>query len=236
MSENADWTEPLDAEYMKCLPKAGLKVLDHIRFSPDTTDFTPIFNKIEGDHPDVITTGIAHVGLKPTVQWHDQQVPLLMSGISAQAGASTFWQRTNGSTEGVITETSAVPGTPLTPKTVPFTDAYTKRFGTTPAYNAYSTDDALYVLKAAIERANSTEPDKLVGALEKTDYVGTLGRIEFFPPGNEYAHGMKYGTKYVSGVVFQWQHDKQVTLWPESVAQGKMIFPPFVKKPVTAAK
>jgi branched-chain amino acid transport system substrate-binding protein len=236
MSENADWTKPLDAEYLKCLPTAGLKVLDHIRFSPDTNDFTPIFNKIEGDHPDVIITGIAHVGLKPTVQWHDQQVPILMAGISAQAGASTFWQRTNGATEGVITDAAAVPGSALTPKTNPFTEAYTKRFGTTPAYNAYSTDDAIHALKAAIERAHSTDADALVPALEKTDYLGTQGRIEFYPPGDQYAHGMKYGKQYVTGVVFQWQHDKQVALWPESAAQGKIIFPSFVKKPETASK
>src|ERR1700684_3538085 len=43
MSEDAAWTTPLDAEYLKCLPQIGLQVLDHIRFSPDTTDFTPIF-------------------------------------------------------------------------------------------------------------------------------------------------------------------------------------------------
>ena len=35
------------ARYLDCLPKAGLEVLDHIRFNPDTTDFTPIFNQIE---------------------------------------------------------------------------------------------------------------------------------------------------------------------------------------------
>src|SRR5689334_1695380 len=29
MSEDAAWTTPLDAEYLKCLPEAGLKVLDH---------------------------------------------------------------------------------------------------------------------------------------------------------------------------------------------------------------
>ena len=62
MSEDAAWTTPLDAEYLKCLPEAGLKVVDHIRFSPDTTDFTPIFNKIEGEKPDVMITGISHVG------------------------------------------------------------------------------------------------------------------------------------------------------------------------------
>src|SRR5579863_9747971 len=47
ISEDAAWTTPLDAEYLKCLPDIGIKVLDHVRFSPDTTDFTPIFNKID---------------------------------------------------------------------------------------------------------------------------------------------------------------------------------------------
>jgi branched-chain amino acid transport system substrate-binding protein len=41
MSEDAAWTTPFDAGMEACLPKIGLKVLDHIRFSPDTTDFTP---------------------------------------------------------------------------------------------------------------------------------------------------------------------------------------------------
>ena len=69
MSEDAAWTKPLDVGYEECLPKIGLKVLDHIRFSPDTTDFTPIFNKVEAAKPDVIITGISHVGVQPTVQW-----------------------------------------------------------------------------------------------------------------------------------------------------------------------
>src|SRR6476660_3068166 len=76
MSEDAAWTKPLDVGYEACLPKIGLKVLDHIRFSPDTTDFTPIFNKIEAAKPDVMITGISHVGVQPTVQWKNQQVPI----------------------------------------------------------------------------------------------------------------------------------------------------------------
>jgi hypothetical protein len=47
MSEDAAWTKPLDVGYEACLPKAGLKVVEHVRFSPDTTDFTPIFNNID---------------------------------------------------------------------------------------------------------------------------------------------------------------------------------------------
>ena len=101
MSEDAAWTKPLDVGYEACLPKAGLKVVEHVRFSPDTTDFTPIFNNIEGKKPDVIVTGISHVGVQPTVQWKNQQVPIPMFGISAQALSPTFWKDTNGAADGV---------------------------------------------------------------------------------------------------------------------------------------
>ena len=230
MSEDAAWTKPLDQEYLKCLPTDGLKVLDHVRFSPDTTDFTPIYDKIEGFHPDAIITGIAHVGVKPTVQWHDARVPALLAGWSSQAGASTFWNATNGATEGVITGNLGAPGAALTRKSNAFSDAYTKKFKTTPAYNSYTTYDAFYILKAAIERAHSTKPDALVKALEKTDYVGTIGREQYYGHDSTFAHGLKYGKDYVSGVALQWQNGKQVVIWPEHAANGKPVLPGFVKQ------
>ncbi len=135
MSEDADWTAPLDDGMLKCLPKAGLNVVDHVRFNPDTTDFTPIFNGIEAKHPDVILTGIAHVGVQPTVQWHDQQVPIALGGISAQATNLTFWKDTNGAVNGVVTQTGTVPGLAITSLTVPVADAFQKRFGHLPAFD-----------------------------------------------------------------------------------------------------
>jgi branched-chain amino acid transport system substrate-binding protein len=107
-------------------------VLDHIRFSPDTTDFTPIFNKIEGKKPDVIITGISHVGVQPTVQWKNQQVPIPMFGISSQATNETFWKDTNGATDGVLYQGVSGPGVAVTPKTVPFADAFKAKFGNYP--------------------------------------------------------------------------------------------------------
>ena len=136
MSEDAAWTTPFDAGLEACLPKIGLKVLDHIRFSPDTTDFTPIFNKIEGEKPDVIITGISHVGVQPTVQWKSQQVPIPMFGFSTQASNSAFWKDTNGATEGVLYQGVSGPGVAVTPKTLPFVDAFTKKYGNTPSYCA----------------------------------------------------------------------------------------------------
>src|SRR6204780_3944974 len=179
ISEDAAWTTPLDAEYVKCLPTIGLQVLDHIRVSPDTTDFTPIYNKIEGEKPDVIITGIAHVGVQPTVQWKQQEVPIPMFGISAQATNSSFWNDTNGAVEGVLYQAVSGPDVAVTPKTLPFVKAFKAKYGNFPSYCGYTAYDEVYYLADAFNRAGSTDPDKLVDALEKTDYVGTIGRVQF---------------------------------------------------------
>ncbi len=230
MSEDAAWTKPLDVRYLECLPKAGFEVLDHIRFNPDTADFTPIFNQIEAKHPDVIITGISHVGVQPTVQWHDQQVPIPMAGQSSQATTSTFWKDTNGAAEGVVTTTAAAPGVANTPLTIPFTDAYVKKYGATPAYDGYTAYDMVYVITEAIQRAGgSTDPDKLVTALEATDHVGTFGREQFYDRNDQFTHGLRYGPGLVTGVAIQWQNGKQMCVWPSDKANAKLKFPSFVK-------
>lgn len=231
MSEDAAWTLPLDDEYLKCLPKIGVKVLDHIRLSPDTTDFTPVFNKIEGQKPDLIVTGISHVGVQPTVQWHDQQVPIAMMGVSSQATSSTFYKDTNGATDGVIYQTVSAPDVAVTPKTIPFTKAYEKKYGVTPSYCGYTAYDEVYYIADAIKRAGSTDPDKMVDALEKTSWIGTVGKVEFYGRDSQFTHAMKVSPDTVSGLLVQWQDGKQVTVWPAAVANAKMRFPSFVKLP-----
>jgi branched-chain amino acid transport system substrate-binding protein len=229
MSEDAAWTTPLDAEYLKCLPEIGLKVLDHIRVSPDTTDFTPIFNKIEGEKPDVMITGISHVGVQPTVQWKQQEVPIPMFGISSQATNSSFWNDTNGAVEGVLYQAVSGPGVAVTPKTLPFVNAFKAKYGNFPSYCGYTAYDEVYYLADAFKRAGSTDSDKLVDALEKTDYVGTIGRIQFKGKDTPNPHALKVGPDTITGLMLQWQDGKQVNLWPSKVASGQLKFPKFIK-------
>src|SRR5487761_1985217 len=229
MSEDAAWTKPLDVGYEECLPKIGLKVLDHIRFSPDTTDFTPIFNQIEAAKPDVIITGISHVGVQPTVQWKTQQVPIPMMGISSQATNSAFWKDTNGAADGVVFQEVTGPDVAVTPKTIPFAEGFKKRFGNFPSYAGYTSYDEVYYIADAIHRAKSTDADKLVAALEKTDWVGTIGRVQFYGKNDPFTHAIKYGNGLITGLISQWQNGKQVAVWPPKVANGKLKFPSFVK-------
>ena len=229
MSEDAAWTTPLDAGYKECLPKVGLNVLDHIRMSPDTTDFTPIFNKIEAQKPDVIITGISHVGTQPTVQWKSQQVPIPMFGISSQATNSTFWKDTNGAVEGVFYNAVSGPGVAVTPKTLPFVEAYQKKYGNFPSYAGYTSYDDVYMIADAIKRAGGTDPEKMVTAMEATNYVGTIGTIAFKPKGDPNPHALKTGKGFITGLMLQWQDGKQVNMWPADVANGKMKWPSFIK-------
>jgi branched-chain amino acid transport system substrate-binding protein len=229
MSEDAAWTKPLDVGYEECLPKIGLKVLDHIRFSPDTTDFTPIFNKIEGAKPDVIITGISHVGVQPTVQWKNQQVPIPMLGISSQATNETFGKDTNNASDGVLYQGVSGPDVAVTPKSIPFAEAFKKKYGNYPSYAGYTSYDEVYYIADAVKRAGSTDADKLVTALEGTDWQGTIGRIQFYGKDDPFTHSIKYGKGLITGLMLQWQDGKQISVWPADVAKGKLKFPSFVK-------
>jgi len=98
-----------------------------------------------------------------------------------------------------------------------------------PALSALDQGFEVYFITEAIKRAGSTDPDKMVAELEKTDYEGTIGRIQFYGKDDEFTHGIKSGPTTVSGLVFQWQDSKQVVVWPEKIAEGKLKFPAFVK-------
>ena len=230
MSEDAAWTKPLDAGYEECLPKAGLKVLDHIRFSPDTTDFTPIFNNLEGKKPDVIVTGISHVGVQPTVQWKNQQVPIPMFGISAQALSPTFWarhQRLGGrhSVAGgrnlhhrgdaedqdvrrglqgqVRYRIRPIPATP--PMTMSTSSPTRSSAPARPIRTRWSPSS---------RRPTTSAPSAACSSTDATTSSPTASNTD---PDN------------VSGMIFQWQDGKQVTVWPAKIADGKMKYPSFAR-------
>ncbi len=233
MSEDAKWTKPLDTGYQKCLPKAGLRITKMIRFNPDTTDFTPIFNKLEATHPDIIITGIGHVGVQPTVQWHAQQVPLPMAGVSAQATNPAFGKDTNGAANGVVTQSGTVPGLAVTSRTLPVAHEFMAKYHHLPAYDGFTAYDEVWALAQAMQRAHSTKPDAIVAQMEKTHMLGTLGTYGFYGRKDEFTHSLRYGKNWVRGVMLQWQDGKQVCIWPKDQCPNHLKFPAFIK---TAAK
>jgi branched-chain amino acid transport system substrate-binding protein len=121
------------------------------------------------------------------------------------------------------------PDVAVTPKTLPFVKAFKAKFGNFPSYAGYTSYDEVYYLADAFKRAGSTDSDKLVTALEATDYVGTIGRIQFKGKDTSNPHALKVGPDTITGLMLQWQDGKQTNLWPANVANGKLRFPKFIK-------
>jgi branched-chain amino acid transport system substrate-binding protein len=116
----------------------------------------------------------------------------------------------------------------VTAKTIPFAENFKKRFGNYPSYCGYTAYDEVYYIVDAIKRAGSTDSEKLVAALEKTDWIGTVGRVQFYGKDDPFTHAIKYGHD-LSGLILQWQNGKQVTVWPTALATGQVTFPAFIK-------
>ena len=81
----------------------------------------------------------------------------------------------------------------------------------------------------AVKRAASTDADKMVEALEKTDWEGTIGRTQFYGKDDPFTHSIKYGKGLITGLMLQWQDGKQISVWPKEVAKGQLKFPSFIK-------
>ena len=101
-----------------------------------------------------------------------------------------------------------------------------KLFGETPGYTSGYTYDAIYIYKDAVEKAKGTEADKLVPVLEKTDYVGAVGRWVFTD-----LHNAKYGEGYRQLPMVQWREDgSRDVVWPKNLATGDYRLPPWSEK------
>ena len=166
-------------------------------------------------------------------QWYDMKIPALPFGtIIAAAEQPGFWKATEGKGEYCMASVVNAGNAPssATPLTMRFVEAYQKKYGLEPeGYGTSSSYTALYVLKDAIERAGSLNPDAVIAALEKTDMVGVYGRIRFNPKTHQVIPSVDPNEGAV-GTIFQWQAGKRVVVFPPKIAMGEIKLPPWMKK------
>ncbi|UCB48236.1 MAG: ABC transporter substrate-binding protein [Deltaproteobacteria bacterium] len=165
-------------------------------------------------------------------QWHDLKIPAAAIGFVGPTDDPGMWKQTGGKVSHLVEvggEGGTLPGQQITPLTEPFFEAYKKRWGVEPrgAANAPSYT-VLYMLKEAIERTGSLDPDTLIPAVEQTDMITVSGRLRF----DKQSHQAIYGTnpkETLVGQYLQWQDGKRVTIWPAEIASGKYQLPPWMK-------
>jgi branched-chain amino acid transport system substrate-binding protein len=166
-------------------------------------------------------------------QWYEMKLPALPFGSTlAAAEQPGFWKATEGKGEYTLCNVVNAGNAPseATPWTMKFYNAYTKRWGVEPeGLGTSSSYMAIYVLRDAIERANSLDSDKVVAELEKTDVMGVYGRLRFDPKSHQVIPALDAKEGAV-GSILQWQDGKRVVVYPKSIAKGTIELPPWMKK------
>jgi branched-chain amino acid transport system substrate-binding protein len=165
-------------------------------------------------------------------QWYDMKVPALPFGsIIAAAEQPGFWKATEGKGEFALANVVNAGNAPSNASdwTMKFVNAYKKKWGLEPeGYGTSSSYMAVYVLKDAIEKAGTLDPDAVVTALEQTDLMGVYGRIRFDPKSHQVIPSLDPKEGAV-GTIFQWQAGKRVVVFPKSIAMGDIQLPPWMK-------
>jgi ABC-type branched-subunit amino acid transport system substrate-binding protein len=145
----------------------------------DGTDWTPILSKIRSAHPDALISATA--GGAPNVALAKQ---LKASGLTLPYGNLAIDEGTAKSMGDVATGIY-MSGSYLTsidtPENSKFLDAMRKRFGKnmkTPNELSEPQYEAFFLYKAAVEKAGTTDPDKVIKALGQVSFDGPRGSVK----------------------------------------------------------
>ncbi|MFW9917332.1 MAG: ABC transporter substrate-binding protein [Candidatus Thorarchaeota archaeon] len=202
-----------------------------------TTSLTPVADDVDALMP--IFSGPA--GRHITRAWASLDMPQYLAGINVEAQSSTHFEETQGAAYGEIELETLPPDIEKTPKTKPFREAFKDEYGELPTYTAFASYDSVYLIKAAIEAADSTAVADIQAELSTIDYQGAAYNIKFTnEPGSQWGvadNGTKVPipgtpdnitvhdlytrgtvgvveTKYIQGFYAQWQQGGvKKTIW-----------------------
>lgn len=201
----------------------GINVVYQTKYPVDTTDVSTIVSAIKAANPDVILNAghltdalLIHKGLK------EQNVMAKVYGYSVGPDTPDFRSSLGKDANYVFgaaqwSTTAKYKGAPgFITSSAEYTKEFKAKFGHDPDYhNAESTAGCL-AFEYAIQKAGSTDPQKVRDALADLDVMTFYGRIKFDSSGIN---------TYKPMVVNQIQNGELVTVWPQAVAVAKPMYP-----------
>jgi branched-chain amino acid transport system substrate-binding protein len=218
----------------KVYPKLGMEVVGQDQFPTGFSDFSSSLMKAKAKGAGVIFTcfDMPESGVL-VKQWKSLKVPGLIAGFISPMAGEVAWDTFDGKIGGLLNaifELGNIPSQKYAPARN-FYNKYKKTYGKgiQSGHGPAPSYESVYILKEAIERAGSLDPDAIVAEIEKTDRKGVMGRIRF-----DEGHQVVYGTdpaETAVGAFFQWTDDgKRKIVYPKSLAEGKIELPSWVKK------
>jgi branched-chain amino acid transport system substrate-binding protein len=207
--------------------KDGLALALDESYSPDTTDFGPIINKVISAKADALLGGGHYPdGATLARQLYDQKAGLKWVTLLVAPDSPNF-ATLGDAAVGISVPSQWEPQVSFKPDFGPtaasFTQAFQAKFKIEPGYHAAGGYAAGMLLQRAIEQAGSIEPAKVAEVLNAMDVTTMFGRTKFSTDPKE--HGLQIGHEMV---LAQWQKKagavvKEV-IWPKAAKTAEMVY------------
>jgi branched-chain amino acid transport system substrate-binding protein len=172
--------EGLANEVEKTLKASGVTVVAREKATDKTTDFKAILTKMKGKAPDAIFYGGMDATGGPMIKQARELG--IKSVFSFGDGACTdeMAKLAGGAAEGLICSQAGLPASAASQS---FNDAFKAKYGDVKQYAPFFYD-AVNLMIAAMQKADSADPAKYLPELQKISYNGATGKIEFDEKGD----------------------------------------------------
>jgi len=205
---------------VKYLKERGFEIVFDERFKSGSPDFTPMLTKIKMVNPDIFYW-VAYAGDTTLIMKQAKEIDFNPKLFLSVAINFPQYKESLGATGDYVAGVDVwIPGMKL-PAAVKWMERFKKAYpGRTPEYWAPLAYTNLMTVVEAIRRAGSTDKEKLIAAMEKTDYDSPLGKITFK---KSEEGGLHQAIDEL--IITQWQKGVSYVVYPANKATGQLIYP-----------
>jgi len=205
---------------VKYLKEKGFNVVFDERFKSGSSDFTPMLTKIKRTNPEVFYW-VAYAGDTTLIMKQARELDFNPKLFLSVAINFPQYKPSLGATGDHVAGVDVwVPGMKL-PETVKWMEKFKKAYpDRVPEYWVPLAYANLMTVAEAIKRAGSTDKEKLIAAMEKTDYDSPMGKMTFKKSEEGGLH-----QAIDEQIVTQWQAGVSHVVYPVSKATSKLIYP-----------
>ena len=200
--------------------KLGARIVLKEKFETGAIDFRPLLAKIREAQPDVVyTVSYANEAQLLMKQAKELRVDAkLYAGGAAGFAIPEFINGAKDAAEDVVSATLWTPQVKYA-GAKEYAEKYKTKYGDYPSYHGASAYSALFVMKAALERAKSWSQDGIRDGLKATNMMTAFGPVKF-----EDQEGYQ-NQNFMPTLAIQVVHQQFQTIWPKNLANAPYIYP-----------
>jgi branched-chain amino acid transport system substrate-binding protein len=221
-TEDDPFTQPMIDTARQKLEQGGIKTASYQVYPAETTDYTPIAQKIIASGAQVVVLGSFLPDITAYVQAFKQQ-HFNPEAIVASAGPDEGAQFINAvggaaSAEGIMNPSSWYPGLKAYQNAQMVQD-YLAKYGGTANQISVDTAEAYsvgQVLEQAVNKIHSIDRTKLITEIHADSFQSVQGPVKFNSQGENIVN---------SAYIFQWQKGAFIPVYPSSEAVASPEFP-----------